>query len=188
MIDIALTYIRDVLNESFRNQFTLTEKKVVLSNIVKADGASAEKVEGKIVFFLVNLEEVSILKNSINRSSGISGSFTQTSPPLHLNMQILFCANFDSSVYIEGLQYLSAVIRFFQINKKIEIKNSGNSNQKIDSLTFELCKLDYDQLSHLWSAIGGKLMPAVLYKVGMLVFDDTPVTRIIPTIKNPDKT
>lgn len=185
MIDIALTYVRDILNENFRNQFSITEKKVVLSNIVKADGSPAEKIEGKIVFFLVNLDEESTLKNSINRTGGNSGSFTQKSPPLHLNMQIMFCANFDSSVYIEGLQYLSAIIRFFQINKKIEIKNSG---QKINNLTFELCKLDYDQLSHLWSAIGGKLMPAVLYKVGMLVFDDTPVTRIIPTIKNPDKT
>lgn len=188
MIDIALTYIRDILNENFKKEFPLraNQKVVTLSNIIKPDGSLAEKVDEKIVFFLVNLDEEASLKNSINRSSGGGSSFQHTNPALYLNIHILFCANFDGKNYAEGLQFLSSLIRFFQINRKIEINNSGSSGQKINKLNFELCKLDYDQLSHLWSAIGSKLMPSVLYKVGLLVFDDTPLTRIIPTISNPE--
>ena len=120
----------------------------------------------------------------MNRSIGPeNGSFAQKSPSLHLNMQLLFCANFDSSIYTEGLSYLSSLIRFFQINKRIVLDPTNNSGSTKNRLSFELCKLDYAELSHLWSAIGSKLMPSVLYKVGLLVFDDTPMKKIIPAVK-----
>lgn len=182
MIDIALTYIRDILNEHIKNEFSISENKVILSNIVKADGSSAQDVEGKIVFFIVGLDEETTLKNSLNRSSNQAfSSFAQKTPTLHLNMQVLFCANFDSKVYVEGLSYLSSLIRFFQINKKISIEYLGSSSNN-NKLSFELCSLDYAQLSHLWSAIGTKLMPSVIYKVGLLVFDDMPLEKMISTI------
>lgn len=184
MINVALTYIRDILNENFKNEFSISENKVVLSNIVKVDGSVAQNIDEKIVFFLTNLDEESTLKNSINRSSNpISGSFAQMNPTLHLNMQLLFCANFDSSMYIEGLSYLSALIRFFQINKRIVFDNTRSSGHHANRLSFELCKLDSTELSHLWSAIGSKLMPSVVYKVGMLIFDDAPIRQIIPAIR-----
>jgi hypothetical protein len=184
MIDVALVLIRDLLNEHFRNEFSISENKVVLSNIVKADGSAAQNVDGKVVFFLVSLDEEAALKNSINRSIGAeNGSFAQKSPSLHLNMQVLFCANFDSTIYSEGLSYLSSLIRFFQRHKRIALDQSNNSGSSKNKLSFELCKLDYAELSHLWSAIGSKLMPSVLYKVSMLVFDDAPIRRIIPAVK-----
>jgi len=182
MIHIALSYIRDILNENFKNEFSISENKVVLSNIIKADGSIPQNVDEKIVFFLVSLEEEAALKNNGNRSSNQgSGLFAHRSPTLHLNMKLIFCANFDSTVYIEGLSYLSSLIRFFQINKKISLDNSGT---KLNGLSFELCNLDSAELSHIWSAIGSKLMPSVMYKVGLLVFDETPVGRIIPAIRS----
>jgi hypothetical protein len=186
MIHIALTYIRDLLNEHLKNEFLISENKVVLSNIVKVDGSAAQNVEGNIVFFLISLDEEPALKNSTNRSGNENNSFAFKSPSLHLNMQLFFCANFDSTIYVEGLSYLSSLIRYFQINKRIVIDSSTNSGHKRNKLSFELCKLDYAQLSHLWSAIGSKLMPSVLYKVGILVFDDTPIEKLIPSINNPE--
>lgn len=184
MIDVALGLIKDLLNEHFRNEFSISENKVVLSNIVKADGSVAQNVDGKIVFFLISLDEEATLKNSLNRSvSPENGLFAQKNPLLHLNMQVLFCANFDSAIYSEGLSYLSSLIRFFQQHKRIALDQSNDSNPVKNKLSFELCKLDYAELSHLWSAIGSKLMPSVLYKISMLVFDDAPITRIIPAVK-----
>jgi len=184
MIDIALSYIRDLLNEHFKNEFSISENKVVLSNIVKIDGSAAQNVDGKIVFFLLSLDEEAALKNNLNRSSSHeNSSFAFKSPSLHLNMQLLFCANFDSTIYSEGLSYLSSLIRFFQINKKIVIEHLNSSGTGKNRLSFELCKLDYAQISHLWSAIGSKLMPSVVYKVGLLVFDDVPLSRIISLVK-----
>jgi hypothetical protein len=184
MINVALAYVRDLLNEHFKNEFQISENKVVLSNIVNSDGGIAQNVEGKIVLFLVSLNEESTLRNSINRSLGADGgSLSKKVPTLHLNIQVLFCANFESTIYSEGLSYLSSLIRFFQINKKIQINplNGKNSNH----ISFELCSLDYSEISHLWSAIGSKLMPAALYKVGILMFDETPITAITPTVNKP---
>lgn len=184
MIHVALSYIRDILNENFRNEFSISEKKLVLSNIVKADGSIVQNIDGKIVFFLVNFDEEAALKNNLNRSSHSGfGSVIHKAPTLHLNLNVLFCANFDSKLYVEGLSYLSSIIRFFQANKVITIDTSPSSANRLKRLSFELCKLDYAELSHLWSAVGSKLMPSVLYKVGMVVFDDMPVERIIPSIK-----
>ncbi|HAQ18750.1 MAG TPA: hypothetical protein DCR40_05865 [Prolixibacteraceae bacterium] len=183
MIAITLTYIQDILKEHFRNEFR-TPDKAVLSNIVKADGSGAQNVDGKIVFFLVSLDDESTLKNSLSRSSNQdNSSFIQKSPNLHLNLQLLFCANFDSSLYVEGLSYLSSLIRFFQAHKILELDPPNNSHANKIRLSFELCKLDYAQLSHLWSAIGSKLMPSVLYQVRLVTFDELPVERMTPLIK-----
>jgi hypothetical protein len=187
MIEIVLIYIRDLLNEHFKKEFEISEKKVVLSNILKTDGSAAQDVDGKIVFFLVSLNEESTLRNISSRSAGKDGgSFADKTSPLHLNLQLLFCSNFDGNVYTEGLRYLSSLVRFFHINKIVTIDHLNNSGQNLRRLSFELSKLDYDQLSHLWSAIGGKLMPSVMYKVGMVIFDDTTVRKVTPVISSPE--
>lgn len=187
MIHTVLNHIRDLLNENFRNEFSISENKLVISNIIKSDGTIPQNIDGKVICFLVNLDEESTLKNNLNRAF-IQGkdSFAHHTPTLHLNIHLVFCANFDSTIYLEGLSYLSSLIRFFQVNKKLAFEFSGDSSHKINSLNFELCKLDFAQLSHLWSAIGSKLMPFVLYKVGILVFDDMPVERLIPVISESD--
>jgi hypothetical protein len=184
MIDVALAYIKDSLNQHLKNEFINSNAKVVLSNLVNADGSVAKGTEGNLVLFLVGLNEESSLKNTLNRSpSASSGAFAKKQAPLHLNLQLMICANFIELKYVEGLTYLSSIVRFFQANKKIA---PDGSNEKIDKLTFDLCKLDYGELSHLWSAIGSKMMPSLVYKVGMLVFDDAKVTQMIEPIKDPD--
>lgn len=187
MIHTVLTYIREILNQHFKNEFSISENMVVLSNIINPDGTTSQNVEGKIVFFLTSLDEETSLKNSPNRSikPGNDG-FTKKVVPLHLNMQLLFCANFTDRNYTEGLRYLSSLIRFFQGHKKISLPPPKDSNHTIDNITFELCKLDYGELSHLWSAIGSKLMPSIMYKAGILVFDDVSVTGMVPSIKEPE--
>lgn len=182
MIDTALIYIKDLVNQHFKNEFSISENKVVLSNIMEAEGVLTKDVESKIVFFLITLDEESTLKNSINRGNG-SSNFVQKNPPLHLNMQVFFCANFKGNNYSEGLRYLSSLIRFFQINNMLDPSESSDLPNGIAKLHFELLKLNHDQISNLWSAIGSKLLPSVLYRVGLLVFEDAPIKSIRPVIK-----
>jgi hypothetical protein len=178
-------YIRDVLNENFKNEFSISENKVVLSNVVNPDGSVTNETEDKIVFFLVNLEEEAALKNKINRSSNGGGAFAHRNATIHLNIQLIFCANFVGKNYIEGLRYLSTLIRFFQNNNKLTPKLSDN-NPENNRLMFELCALDYNEFSNVWSAIGSKMMPSVIYKVRLLVMDETSINRMIPSINEPN--
>lgn len=184
----TLAYIRDILNQYFKNEFSISENKVVLSNLVNPDGTIAQNNDGKIVFFLLNLEEESAIKNNISRSSTHSAeSFTQRKPRIHLNLKLLFCANFTGKNYVEGLRYLTSLIQFFQQNNRIETRFSGkeaNSNR----ILFELSKLNYNDMSHVWSTIGSKLMPSALYTVRFISIDDKSIHKEIPTIQEPGKT
>ena len=94
MIHTALDYIKNNLNQYLKNKFPDSNDLVVLSNIVNADGSLARKTEGKIVFFLIGFNEEKALKNTQNRSiSSGQGSLAKKQPPLHLNLQVMFCAN-----------------------------------------------------------------------------------------------
>ena len=118
MIDVALTLIRDLLNQHFKNRFSISENKAILSNLVEGDGSFPREVEDKIVFFLLKIDEESSLKNRGSHSSEMSSAqYPVKAPPLFLNLYVIFCANFRNQNYIEGLNYLSSVISFFQQNK-----------------------------------------------------------------------
>jgi tRNA/tmRNA/rRNA uracil-C5-methylase (TrmA/RlmC/RlmD family) len=181
MIHSALTYVKDILNENFKKKFKISENKVVLSNIVNPDGSIVHNTDNKIVFFLLNLDQEATLKNNINRSSNSDSSFTQRKPSLHLNIHLIFCANFIEKNYEEGLRYLSALISFFQNNNKLTPKLSNNINN--NQLLFEMCRLNYSELSNVWSTIGSKMTPFVIYKVRILAMDDSSISKMIPAIK-----
>jgi len=188
MIDVALTLIRDLLNQHFKNRFSISENKAILSNLVEGDGSFPREVEDKIVFFLLKIDEESSLKNRGSHSSEMSSAqYPVKAPPLFLNLYVIFCANFRNQNYIEGLNYLSSVISFFQQNKFIVPTISNGLSKRVEKLSFELCKTDFDQLSHIWSSVGSKLLPTVLYKISMVVFDDTPIRKITPAITSNQK-
>lgn len=186
MIDITLTYIRDLLNQHLKNNFPLAGNKVILSNLVENDGSSSREVEDKVVLFLIQLDEETSLKNSSGRGSMTGGAFADRNAPLFLNLHIFFCTNFKGQNYVEGLNYLSAIIRFFQQNRILTPAVSLGFSDGIEKLSFELCKLDYDQMSNIWSSIGSKLLPSVLYKVRIIVMDDSPIKKVIPAVSGTD--
>lgn len=136
----------------------------------------------------MKIDEESSLKNRGSYSSEISSTQYQVkTPPLFLNLHVIFCANFRNQHYTEGLNYLSAVINFFQLHKSIIPAASNGLSKRVEKLSFELCKTDFDQLSHIWSSVGSKLLPAVLYKISIVVFDDTPVRKITPAVTSNQK-
>lgn len=184
MIDALLIHIRDLLNQYFKNQYGFSENKVVVSNLLDNSGSTPVELEDRIVCFLLSLEEESALKNKAPRSSVGGLGFMDRATPLYLQLQLVFCANFKSKNYLEGLNYLSQTISFFHQNRVIDPKNISGMSKRVEKITFELCTLPYDSLSHIWSTIGSKVLPAAIYKVGLVIFDDTPIRGIVPAISS----
>src|SRR5690606_25471734 len=118
MVDVLLIHIRDLLNQYFKNQYGFADNKVIVSNLVDNSGSSPVELEDRIVCFLLSLEEEPALKNKTSRSSG-GAVFLDKSNPLYLHLQLVFCANFKSKNYLEGLNYLSQTINFFHQNRSI---------------------------------------------------------------------
>jgi hypothetical protein len=182
MIENTLTFIRDIINQNFKREFSISENIVLLSNFVNPDGTIPENLENKIVFFLVNLKHGPTLKNNINRNSNQDGkSLVNVKPTINLNLQLIFCANFVGNQYDEGLKYLSSLIHFFQINARLSpdsFRTPANLN-----LAIEPSNLNFNELNYLWSAIGSKIVPSVVYNLRLSVIEDMAIKKSLPTIK-----
>ena len=56
MIDEALGYLKDILDQQLRNQFDIAGNMVVLNNLVDSSGGLPLKNQNKLVLTLINLE------------------------------------------------------------------------------------------------------------------------------------
>ncbi|TDK50616.1 DUF4255 domain-containing protein [Algoriphagus formosus] len=184
MIDTLLAHVRELLNQNFKNQYGFTDNKVVVSSLLDNSGAIPAELEDRVICFLLSVEEETTLRNKSPRQSGGGSGFLDKSSPLFLNLHLVFCANFKSKNYLEGLNYISQILSFFQHQKVMNPGSIPGMSKRVEKITFELCNLNYDNISQVWSAIGSKLLPSVIYKVGLVVFDDTPIKGITPAISS----
>jgi hypothetical protein len=103
-------------------------------------------------------------------------------PPLKVNLHVLFAANLQQ--YDQALKYLSLVLSYFQSHPSFTPTEYPDLDPNIDKLALELVSLTYDQLNSIWTFIGGKQLPSVVYRVRMLLIQDAeaglgaPITRI----------
>ena len=167
--------------------FGLNEDVVVVSNILEQDGTVATHVNNKIVVSLVNIEEESLLRNSKTPPARPTGArATVTSPPLHVNLYLMFASYFGGNNYQEGLKFISNTIFYLQGQSVFNQHNSPGLDAGIDKLTLEMHNLDITDLSNLWGVLSGKYLPSVLYKVRMITVDAGAVRDQLPGVGRPD--
>lgn len=150
------------------------EPIVKLLNIANAEGGNGQVVTDNVIMSLVNIEEETTLKNgSFYRQQTIT-TIDRVNPALFLNFYVLFAVNSTNETnYLNALLLLSNVVSFFQQKHVLSKENAPALDTKIDRLVVELYSLNFEQLNHLWAMLGGKYMPSVLYKVRMLMIEDT---------------
>ncbi len=183
MIKIALSYIKDALN----TYLGAPPNIVVLGNIAFAQEATGDNppMKNQVVISLVNVEEDKISKDPLPyRHDGANIYFQQ--PAVHLNLNLLFSANFEN--YEDALTALGKVVEFFQQKSYYTPENTTNLPAGIDKLLFDLFNISQDQVHHLWSMLGGKYIPSVVYRLRMLTIwqlQETPA-GIIRKVKMKD--
>ncbi|MDP4209280.1 MAG: DUF4255 domain-containing protein [Bacteroidota bacterium] len=179
MIYEALSCLTEEMNEYFRNKLKINEEKIVLSGLVNQDGSIAIQEENKIIITLVNIEKETAQKGN---GKSLSTTFGNQAPPLRLNIYVLFSAYFSSGNYPEALRFLSFIIAYFQHKTVFNQSNTPGLDPKIEKLTFEITDVNPDMLSNIWSTLGAKYMPSVLYKMRMLSFDESVIREFRPAI------
>ncbi|MFB9080644.1 DUF4255 domain-containing protein [Flavobacterium procerum] len=183
MIYEALTCLAEELNDFFKLKLSITEEKVILSGLINADGVVAIPEENKIVATLVNLEKET---SQILPSKAVTNSFGNQNTPLQINIYVLFSAYFSSNNYGESLRFISFVMAYFQGKNVFTKSNTPNMDPKMEKLSIEIVDLSMDALSNLWSLLGAKYMPSVLYKIRMLHFDESVVREFRPGVSKID--
>ncbi|MCD6066910.1 MAG: hypothetical protein K0S33_1736 [Bacteroidetes bacterium] len=166
MIDIALQAVAVELNEFFRIKFGIQENRVVVSNLVNQDGSQAVKDENRIILSMVMIQEEKT--GSYKNAGSIPPGGVK---PVYLNLYLLFSASFNEKLNTEALKFISAVIAFFQSKPVFTSQNTANLGAGLEKLTFEISNLTVQEQSNLWSTLGAKYMPSVLYKVRVVTID-----------------
>ncbi|MCB0565565.1 MAG: DUF4255 domain-containing protein [Lewinellaceae bacterium] len=186
MLYKALSLIRDELETYIRNQGQgLPTANVVLENVALLETQNDSLLTDNIIITLVNLEEESTLKNMPNLKKNAIGGYDYVDPPIHLNLYLLFCANFvggqhPNNNYTEALKRLSYVIQFFQSRNTFTLSDTPNATLSQNTsnladpevttmkLKLELYTLTFEQINHLWGSLGGRQIPFVMFKVRLV--------------------
>jgi hypothetical protein len=137
---------------------------VELKSIMNQRGELNDLQENSVLSSIVNLQEEE-LKPSFVRNKGLNQN-----PPIFLNITILFAAYFSN--YITALQYLSGVIGFFQSKPVFTPENTPALSGVVEKTSTKIVNLDSRELSSLWSMLGAKYMPSVLYRFKIIAIDE----------------
>ncbi len=182
MIAKTLSFITDLLNQELKMTFGLNDNLVVASSLINPDGSIANNVENKIVISVINLEHETTRKSMNHYVSDGDKNYGSVAPPVQLNLYLLVSANYDSSNYLEANKMLSAVIGVLQANPYFTKENFPEMQSPLHKLTFEIFNLPINELSHIWSGIGAKYVPSIIYKTRMMIIQEEKIKREVPRV------
>ncbi len=153
--------------------------QVVIGNVAQIDRQEvAADLDNHLILGLVNLQEEATLKNGNTASTTASGAVAYRNVPIHLNLYLLFSANYRN--YGTALKRLAQVIQFFQGKQKFTIGNSPGAFPAASAITdfqlvIDLVSLRFEEVNHLWGFLGAKAMPFVLYRARLIAITDDRV-------------
>ena len=182
MINEALQFTSDMLDQFLKNRFGLDTRIVSLNNLIEANGSIPQGNQNKLVVSLINIEKETAKPFHVRHHRNQNGSFTDINSAGKYNLDILISSNFDD--YRETLKFLNAVIVFFQNHSVLDADFSSNIPAGISRLDFEIEKLTYQQMQSLWTAMGAKYQPSVIYKMKLLTIQGNETAGFTPEVSN----
>jgi hypothetical protein len=181
MIQHVLPIVVDELNEYLKSKFNAIEDKALLSGIVDQDGSLAVETSNKIIATLVYIDRDNTTKGGpMNQFA--SGSFSEYAPPVNINLTIMFSALFNKNHYAEALRHISGVLYFFQQKPLFTASNTPKLSRHVEKVHFDLQSISPNDLMNIYSMLGAKYMPSVLYKMRMLTFSQETLISELPAV------
>lgn len=183
MIFQVLPAIVVEINKFLKSVHNLTEDKVVLCNIVNADGSIAIQEPDKIILTMAGIEPERSKSETGGYVTTPKGNFTRVKPPISVNIYMLFSAYFTTENYTEGLKFLTSTIAFFQSRGGVFTpQNTPALGASVERLVAELVPLEFRDISNLWGSLGAKYLPSVLFRLKTLTIEHLMPTPEIPAI------
>lgn len=159
-----------------------TNEIVQLNNIANINDEKSD-MQNKIVITLIKVEEEASLKNGAFMVKMPSGEQKKQTPAMYLNLYLL--VSITKKSYGEALQLLSDTITFFQANKVLAdgkaVPEPGQDPPM--KITIELYDVHLQEVFDMWSNLGSKQFPSVMYKVRLIKLMDTQEPKTIPSIQ-----
>lgn len=176
MINETLKFLTEEVNKYLSLKLGAnTDPRLVLGNVAKAmdnDGSGTNALSNKAILTLVNAEEDRVAKQQENFVKNENG-VTYKNPPLFLNLYILFSLN--RTEYTDSLKWLAHIIQYFQYQNVFTPITHPGLDSRIQKIVVDLHTLNFEQINHLWSTLGGKYLPSVMYKVRQVTLDEDAI-------------
>lgn len=189
MIDAALSLIASQLDHALRpNEVPRSDPVAVLTNLAEFDGSGVSGAADKLAVFLLNIERETATGRAMGRVEFGAGRIGMLQPPVHLNLLLMFVANFSGTHYREGLKCLARTIEFFQSRPVLDHANTPDLHRDIERLSLEMETLSLSDLGNLWGVLGGSMRPAVLYRMRMITIDAARLHHQVPAVTRPGVT
>ncbi len=180
MIDQAFAHVVAELNGYF-NVRSQVPDRVVADSLFDLQGMVNPEVNDKVVMSLVNVEEDRTYHSVETFEPRPDGVAEQVRPPIKVNLYLLFVANLGN--YGEAVKGLDLVMSFFQHRPAFDYASIPALADRKGRMLFELHSMSFEQVNHLWGALGGKYMPSVLYKVGLVDVRDRQLEAEVPPVE-----
>lgn len=187
MIDAAISQIASQLNIALRRTFRSADDPVVVANLMEQDGSVATTAANKLAVFLVNIERETLpfASGPAARAALPGARVGVANPPVHLNLMLMFAANFTAGNYVEALKFVSATVGFFQARPVLDHENTPDLDPRIDKLVLDIENLSLHDLSNLWGILSGKYLPSILYRVRLVTIDANQLDSQVSTVSRP---
>jgi len=170
MINETFKFLVDEVNQYLRLKLPIspTDPGLVWGNAAKAmdnDATGSNSLAGKAILSLVNVEEDRVAQRQENLTR-TGQTLISKSPQLYLNLYALFSVN--RADYGESLKWLAFIVQFFQYQNVFTPTTHPDLDIRIKKLIVDLYTMNFEQLNQLWSILGGKYIPSVVYKIRQL--------------------
>lgn len=176
MIHTLLNTLAEKMNEFLLSYYNRAEVMVEVGVI---EPTADEEASDKIILSVLNIERETAMGISNPYSKSDTNLLSKKSAPWCLNIDIIVAAVFSGKGYGESLKVLSDCISFLQQNAVFQLPEGPK-------ITLEPVTLGIQELSNVWSILGGHYYPSILCKARMLIFDGTEIKQIIPRVSRPD--
>lgn len=183
MIEKALQFTGKALNQFVKKKFGLDEDIVKINAIIDQNGVVPLENQNKIILSLIHVEQDTTTQ-FYNRNRQLeSGTYVKTPPSHRYNLFTLITPNFEA--YTEALKFLDASIQFFQINPLIDATKNGEIPLELGKLEYEFQKGEnYMQMQNLWTALGAKYQPSVIYKIRLVTIVSNEIEGFETAVTN----
>lgn len=180
MIDKALEFTCDVLGQFLRNRLSPDENKLVLNTIIDPDGTVPKENQNKLVLTLINIDNETNRPFYVRNEKTPDNQFSNISLSERFNLYILISANFDD--YREGLKFLNAAILYLQAHTRLDMQEFPQMPSGLTRVELDIEKITYHQMHSLWTSMGAKYQPSVIYKMRLVTLQSGNVSGFTPAI------
>ncbi len=182
MIHTALNFLRAYLNK----EMNLRLGSLASYESIKLAPVNKDTVaDDKVYLSLISIEEEKVLKNQnyYRRVNPDDDFLSVVNPEIKLNLYILLSAQFKAINYVEALKQISYVITIFQGKNVFNQSDLTGDAKVLETLIVDLYSQTIEQNNGLWQAMGSNPVPAVLYKVRLLLLQDNKTLDQVQEVK-----